>query len=168
MGLFSNRNAQQNVSERQLLESKYAGARHNLLILLAFTVINIILLLADGDTYFLFTGYAPYYLFARGYYLGETVNMVLSIAILALLLVCWLQAKKDVRWLYVGVGLVIADTLFLLVELGFDVDMIVDYVFHAYIIFSTARGILAHMKLKKLPPEQGVVADVEPSTPYDV
>ena len=168
MGLFSNRNAQQNGSERQLLEAKYANSRHNMLILLAFTVINIILLLADGDTYFLFTGYTPYYLFARGYYLGETANLVLSIAILALLLVCWLQAKKDVRWLYAGVALVIADTVYMYLELGIDADMIVDYAFHAYIAFSTAKGILAHKKLKELPPEQGVVADVEPSSNFEV
>ena len=168
MGLFSNRNAQQNVSDRQLLEGKYASARHNLLILLAFTVINIILLLAKQNTYFLFTAYAPYLWFAEGWVYKESAKLVLAIAVLVVLLVCWLQAKKDVRWLYAGVVLVVLDVVFLLVVVGFDAEWVVDYVFHAYIIFSTAKGILAHKKLKKLPPEQGVVADVEPSSNFEV
>lgn len=168
MGLFSNRNAQQNVSERQVLQSKYANSRHNLLILLAFTVINIVLLLLEQNTYFLFTAYAPYLWFIEGWFYKDTVKLVLAVVVLAALLVCWLQAKKDVRWLYAGVALVVLDVVFLLVVVGFDAEWIIDYAFHAYILISTASGIVAYNKLKKLPPEEGVAADVEPAAPYEV
>ena len=44
MGLFKNRQETQAVSGRQALEMKYASARRDILLVLGFTIINIILL----------------------------------------------------------------------------------------------------------------------------
>lgn len=41
-------------NERQALEMKYKNARGNLLIVIAFTLVNIILLLIKSDSFFYF------------------------------------------------------------------------------------------------------------------
>ena len=54
MGFLTNQNQQaQPVSERQALETKYVNSRHNLLIVLIFTAVNILLLVTNSNSYFL-------------------------------------------------------------------------------------------------------------------
>ena len=53
-------------NSREYLENKMKSARHSLLLVLIFTVVNLVLLLADGNTYFLFSASVPYYLTAFG------------------------------------------------------------------------------------------------------
>ena len=47
-------------------EQKYNSARMNLLIVVAFTVINLILLVTNSDTYFLFSAFVPYFITVIG------------------------------------------------------------------------------------------------------
>ena len=50
----------QNTSERYNLENKYNTTRYNLLLVIGFTLVNIILLVTNSDRYFLFSAYIPY------------------------------------------------------------------------------------------------------------
>ena len=59
--LFGKENTQQ-LSQQQVLTNKYMGARHNLLLVVVFTLINIVLLLVQSNTYFLFSATIPYFL----------------------------------------------------------------------------------------------------------
>ena len=47
-------------SERYTLENKYNTTRYNLLLVIGFTLINIVLLVTNSDRYFLFSAYIPY------------------------------------------------------------------------------------------------------------
>lgn len=180
MGLFKNRQGEQNVSTRQLLEAKYASARRDILIVLGFTIINIILLMTNSNTYFLFSAYIPYLivgfamLFCGKYpvefyeglemeFYGDAVfGVMLAMAaiVLVMYLLSWfLSDKGRVGWLIFAAVLFGLDTAGMLLLDGISGDNIMDIVFHAWFLISIIGGISACMKLKKLPPEEEVPQD---------
>ena len=59
---FFRRNNTAAINPQQLQVSKYFAARANLLLVVVFTVVNVIFSLVDGNSYFLFSAFAPYYL----------------------------------------------------------------------------------------------------------
>ena len=176
MGLFNqNQNQQaQPFSQRQQLERRYASARMNLLWVVLFTAINIVLLVSNSYTYFLFSAFIPYAIVDYGMivcgkypadfygdlsqyqFLDSTVLVVLiavAAVICVLYLLCWIFSKKRrVAWLIVGLVFFALDTVFMLLG-GISADRILDIVFHGWVIISLTGGIIAHSKLKKLPAE---------------
>ena len=66
--IFAKQKVQQ-LSQREQLTNKYMGARHNLLLVVIFTAVNIGLLVAQSNSYFLFSASIPYYLVDLGMYL---------------------------------------------------------------------------------------------------
>lgn len=177
MGLFNkNQNQQaQPFSQRQQLERRYASARMNLLWVVLFTAINIVLLVSNSYTYFLFSAFIPYAIVDYGMivcgkypadfygdlsqyqFLDSTVLVVLiavAAVICVLYLLCWIFSKKRrVAWLIVGLVFFALDTVFMLLG-GISADRILDIVFHGWVIISLTGGIIAHSKLKKLPAEE--------------
>ena len=175
MGLFNKSNAvASQMTQRQLLESRYASARGNLLLVVALTVVNIILLVTNSDTYFLFSAYIPYLLVDLGMlfcglYPSEVyadgladmqflsngffaVMLVIAVVILMMYVLSWLFSKKQkVGWLIFALVFFGIDTLALLLLNGFVVESIIDYVIHAWVIVSLIMGISSYFKLKKLP-----------------
>jgi hypothetical protein len=154
-------------NSREYLEKKVASARHSLLLVLIFTVINLVMLLVDSNSYFLFSASVPYYLtaFGLGMDMGmgtsgigvfTTTALVISVVILVMYLVCWLLTKKRPAWYVVAAVLFALDTVVLvLVALGFDAiaDSVMDFVFHAWVIIELFQAVSANKKLKNLPPE---------------
>ena len=177
MGLFNkNQNQQaQPFSQRQQLERQYASARMNLLWVVLFTAINIVLLVSNSYTYFLFSAFIPYAIVDYGMivcgkypadfygdlgqyqFLDSTVLVVLiavAAVICVLYLLCWIFSKKRrVAWLIIGLVFFALDTVFMLLG-GISADRILDIVFHGWVIISLTGGIIAHSKLKKLPEEE--------------
>lgn len=177
MGLFNkNQNQQaQPFSQRQQLERRYASARMNLLWVVLFTAINIVLLVSNSYTYFLFSAFIPYAIVDYGmivcgkypadfygdlsqYQFFDTTVLVVLIAVAAVIcvlyLLCWIFSKKRrVAWLIVGLVFFALDTVFMLLG-GISADRILDIVFHGWVIISLTGGIIAHSKLKKLPAEE--------------
>lgn len=177
MGLFNkNQNRQaQPFSQRQQLERRYASARMNLLWVVLFTAINIVLLVSNSYTYFLFSAFIPYAIVDYGmivcgkypadfygdlsqYQFFDTTVLVVLIAVAAVIcvlyLLCWIFSKKRrVAWLIVGLVFFALDTVFMLLG-GISADRILDIVFHGWVIISLTGGIIAHSKLKKLPAEE--------------
>lgn len=152
------------VNSRQYLEGKLKGARHSLLLVLVFTVVNLVLLLTDGNTYFLFSAAVPYYLtgfgigmdYGTGSHVFTTTALVISAIILVAYLLCWIFSKKKVGWYVVALVLFILDTVLLvLMALALDLlrDSIMDLVFHAWVVVELCRALSAHKKLKNMPPE---------------
>ena len=147
----------------EYLHKKVAGARSSLLLVLIFTVVNLVMLLLDSGTYFLFSASVPYYLTAFGMgmdygtgYSGigpfATVGLVISAVVLVWYLLCWLLSKKRPGWLVVALVSFVLDTLALLgFSLAFEMmaDNIMDFVFHAWVIAGLAQAISANGKLKK-------------------
>jgi len=188
MGLFNkNENQQaQPVTQRQKLEGRYASSRHNILLVLVFTVVNIILLVANSNTYFLFSAFIPYAIVDLGmYFCGkypaefygdlsqyeffDTSVLVVMVAIAVLIcipyLLCWLFSKKGrVAWLIIALVMFVLDTLLMILN-GIGADSIIDVVFHGWVILSLSLGVAAHFKLKKLPQEEPVSVELPQEAP---
>lgn len=162
-------------TKREVYERNYNNGITNLLLIIAFSVINIILLVANSNTYFLFSAFIPYFFVDAGmfytgtypeeyyYGLGFTefldksflvVTVVIAAVVLVLYLLCWLFAKKKkIGWLIFAVVMACIDTVAMLVLGSIAMESIIDIIFHAWIIFSLINAVVTYNKLKKLPEE---------------
>lgn len=163
-------------SERQLLAGRYNSARVNLILVVALTAINIIMVAAGIDSYFVFSANVPYLLTLLGaFYCGKlpeefyeggmdayefldpavyTVLLVISILIVAAYLAFFfLSAKGRVGWLIAAEVFFVIDTLAMFGYFGFDVSILMDIILHIYVVVTFAMGISAAFKLRKMPPE---------------
>ena len=170
--------------QRRLLEARYNKSRHNLLLVLIFTVINIVLLVTNANSYFLFSAYVPYMLVDLGmdmcgmypaeYYGADYSEYVflnpsffaiclgIAIVILAMYLLSWIFSKKArVGWLIFSVVFFVIDFIVLLLVVELNSSIMIDIVFHVWVIVSLMMGIISHFKLKKLPVEEIVVDETE-------
>lgn len=173
---------QNQTSLRSYYESKYATSRANLLLTAVFTVINLILLITNSNTYFLFSAFIPYYITSLGmlmcgrypeeYYTDGLEDIIfindsffavtLTVAVVMVLfyLLAWLLSKKRrVGWLILSLVFFSLDTILMLLLNGIALDWIMDILFHGYVIYFLIIGINAHFKLKKLPLEEETATD---------
>lgn len=178
MGFFKNTKTQ-NMSERQKLTSRYNSARHNILLVVAFTLVNSVLLFAGGDSYFLFSAAIPYYMTLFGLlYTGRMpaewyegvefqpdpdvvlyIYLAIAVVIVAFYALCWFLSKKHgYGWLVAALLFFVADTFAMFYFTGFTADMILDFVFHVWVLVSLCSGIIAAINLKKLPEEEPYMA----------
>ncbi|MDO5478924.1 MAG: hypothetical protein Q4G23_07130 [Clostridia bacterium] len=89
------------------LVQKYASARSNLMLMLALTALNIVLLIVEADYMLLFSATIPYvasiYAMIYGMVPGGESYMYAAISVaavcLVLYLICWLLSKKNVTWM---------------------------------------------------------------------
>ncbi len=184
MGLFNNKKTVvPTESQGSILQNQFLSARHNILLVVGFTVINLILLVTNSDTYFLFSAYIPYFLTYMGMYLcgmsapeaytdfGEDaiflgksffgVTLGVSIVIVAIYLLCWIFSKKQkVGWIIAALVLFFIDTLALFLIGGISIELILDYIFHIWVIVLLFKGVFAYYKLQKLPPEEEHEAEI--------
>lgn len=159
------------LSPRIAAERKYAMARNSLLMVLLFSVINVVAALANSDYYFLFSASVPYLtaLLGVGFAadLGNTVMIVMGVISVALLvpyLLSWIFSKKKYGWLVVSLVYFVLDTVCMLLFLLLfgDFTSIVDIVFHGWVIYEMVVGVKAGIALKTLPEdEEPELASVE-------
>lgn len=168
-----------NLSKRDILERRYNSGVTSLLLVVGLTLVNVILLVANSDTYFLFSALLPYFLadygmFYCGMYVPEyyadvpdmefadTSLLVITLSIAAVILLayllCWIFArKKKVGWLIFALTFFALDTAFMLFMYGINIDMLLDILLHAWVIISLASAVNAYYKLQKLPPEPEMI-----------
>lgn len=160
--------------EKQSLKSKYSAARINLLGVVLFTLFNILMLVSNSGSYFLFSASIPYILTDLGmffcgrypdeFYTGEFEGMlfadqslfwgmlIISILILGVYTLCWFLSRNDnVKPLKAALILFCIDTAVMLLNYGFGA--IIDLAFHVWVIYILVMGIKAHKKLQELPDE---------------
>lgn len=166
---------------RQILENKCSSARANLLIVVAFTLINIVLAFTDSSSYFLFSLFIPYMLVLLGAmltgnlpgaytateleiieFLPNAVFIIMAIvaaAFLAVFVVGWVVTKKKpaIGWIVASLVLASIDTGIFVLLGGISLDTLIDLAFHVWVIVSLAGGISAYKKLKALPPEDEAI-----------
>ncbi len=157
-------------NSREYLEYKVKTARNSLLIVIVFTVVNIILLLTEANRYFLFSAAVPYFFtaFGMGMDIGMGVEgigtftitaLVLAAIILGLYLLCWLLAKKRPGWYIAAAVLFALDTVaMVLLNMEYLTESIMDIVFHAWVLIELFQAASANKKLKHMPLE---VVDAE-------
>ncbi len=163
-------------ANKQVLETKYKRSRANLLLVVVFSLINIILLITNSNTYFLFSAYIPYGIIDIGmllcgkypaeYYGEDFANMqfmgtsafaifvIVSLIFVGLYFISWLLSKKyKIGWMIFALIFFAIDTVAMLLILGIQTEGIIDIIFHIWVIISLIMGISACSKLKKIPME---------------
>ncbi len=160
---------------KEAYDLKYNSSRSNLLLVLLFTVVNIAMLLLDGNTYFLFSAFIPYFLVGMGtIFTGRypeeyaadyeglpvlddsflIVMIAIAVVIMVLYLLSWIfSSKQRVGWLIFALAFFAADTLLMFLLGTVDLSTIVDIIFHIWVIVSLSMGIHAHYKWKSIPDE---------------
>ncbi len=162
-----------NVPEHQKLESRYKGSINNLLIVILFSIVNIVLLITNADTYFLFSAFIPYFLADYGMYycgmypedyyydIGEMEFLdktyffyILAVVAVILLvyLLCWFMAKKKkLGWVIAALIFFVIDTATMLFFAGINMDMFMDILVHIWVIGYLINAIVVYEKMKKAP-----------------
>lgn len=169
--LFSNNKERVNKPNNQ--ETKYNSSIANLLLVVAFSVINIVLLVTNANRYFLFSAFIPYFavdygmyfcgLYPEEYYydvpdmiFADKSYMAIAIAvaviILLIYLLCWyLAKKKKIGAVIFALVFFIIDTVAMLWLTGFSTDSIFDIIIHIWVIYYMIIAIATYKKLKKAP-----------------
>lgn len=162
-------------TQRENLETKYNSSIMNILLVVVFSLVNVVLLVVNSNSYFLFSAFIPYFLadygmYTCGMYPEEyyydvpdmvfsdkstlVVTFVIAAVIVLFYLLCWFFAKKKkVGWLIAALVLFIIDTLAMFAIAGISTELIMDIVFHVWVIVSLVNGIVNYNKLKSLPEE---------------
>lgn len=152
------------IQSKENLLRRMASARHSLLLIMIFTVVNMVMAVLDANTYFLFSLSVPYYLSALGILMDggavgtfAVTGLVIGAAILVVYLLCWLLSKKKQGWLTAALVLMVLDTaalaLFTFTLFDNPAVNLVDFLLHGWMIWDLVKGVSAAGKLKKLPAE---------------
>ena len=153
MGLFSKKpmTAEQLAAEaqRKTPQGKYNSARSNLLLVVAFSLVNLVLTVVQADLYFLFSATFPWVAAVFGQAFAEelgapvflVVGIVLAVISIGLYFLCWLLSKKNYGWMIAATILFGLDCILLLFFLS--ADMVVDLVFHALVMYYLISGCIA-------------------------
>ena len=167
--------------DRDYYVRKINSSRVVLIAVAVFTVINLILLLAGWDTYFLFSAIVPYLVAFFGLFLtgkfpeefyGEEympmvfydnsvfiILVILAFIICGLYLLCYFGSKNGKKgWLIFALVLFIIDTVVLILYYGLQIGMLLNILFHAFVLGSLISGVSAYSKLKNLPPEEPIAS----------
>lgn len=176
--LFANARAE--LPLRAQLERRFVNARFSLLLIVAFTVINLLMCVGQSGAYWLFSANIPYLLTDIGMYFGgiyqnPTENMlesgfglfgqgffVLMIAIAVVLVaayfVCWLLsgAARGLGWMIAATVLFALDTVVMVVMpliglADMPAQFAIDLALHAYMLYALIDGALARHRLDTLP-----------------
>ena len=186
-----NRNVKQ-LAPRALYQSKFNSARYNLLLVVAMTAINVILLMLGGSSYFLFSATVPYSLAIDGMYMTGrmpeewyadwpasvpfldsgymTVMMVIAFAIILVYLACFFFSKNfKTGWMIAAAVVFVLDTLYMVFIYGVGADSVMDILLHAWVLYYLISGSVYGIKLKKLPedepePVEGEAVEIEVPT----
>lgn len=150
---------------------KYNTARSNLLLVVAFTAINLVLQVIESDMYFVFSASIPLFLTVVGGELAilmETeapyiTSIVAAVAIIGIYLLCYFLSKKARGWMIGALVLFSLDSLFLL--LNFSADAVIDLLFHAWVLYYLILGVVNGGKVaeqSELPVQASVETAGEP------
>ena len=148
--------------------NSWKGGAWTLLLIAAFSVINILIYAFGSDSYFLFSAFLPYSIglwgvdYLLGWY-GAPVNVgagifflsISAVIVIVYGILCFFGRKK-VGFLIAGLVLFSLDTVYMLYIMIMSGDVtafIGDCIFHGVGILEIAVGIDAALKYKKLPEE---------------
>lgn len=152
---------------RPWLEQQSRNTRVTLLGMIAFTAVNIVLLITEANRYFLFSAALPYYLVAFGSFFSVLPDLQASVIglyagagvlILAYLL-CWAFWKKHVAWSIAALSLFVIDCGFMIWSyVGLPAEdlaqVAIDAVFHIWVLVVLVNGVRSGLKLRKLTAEE--------------
>ncbi len=145
------------VGEREQALAKYRVARINIVMMLAFTLVNILLLFLQSDLFFLFSATFPYLAVVFGMTLETTGAMIGGIAIalvtLGIYLLLWIFSKSKYDFMIPLLVLFVLDTLCTVAfyAIAMEISGILDLAFHIWVVYYLVIGVKNGQKLKRLP-----------------
>ncbi len=147
------------------------------------SLVNLVLLLTNSNSYFLFSASLPYIIADLGMFLcgkypveyyADVPDMVfadtsllvvlvaIAVIIIAVYLLCWIMSKKHgAGWLIAALVLFSIDTAAMFLFLPIDLGSLLDILFHVWVIYYLISGIVVKGKLNALPDEEPAADGVE-------
>ena len=162
---FKNNPAAAATTPRQLTELKYKRSRYNLLLVAIVSVINLFSL-SLSQTYFLFSAQIPSFFVELFMYTEEgeiapfadlIIPIVLGVILTIPYLLCFFFSKKRPGWMVAALVFFVFDCIFL-VTMYYLSDVIIDLLFHAWVLFYLVTGVINGYKLKKMPEDEPLPA----------
>lgn len=163
-------------SEDRDPEAQYRSACNNLLLVVVFTAINLLMPLLGVDRQFLFSASFPTTLYWLGDFAATDLGMPalrigamgIALGCVGLYLLCWLLAKKRRGFMTAALALFGVDCLslageFVIFEL--HSSMILNVLFHLWVLWGLIQGVRAASALKKLERAQMVFVTEEQNPP---
>jgi hypothetical protein len=140
---------------------KFEKARNNLLAVLAFTVVNLILIALDSGLNFLFSATLPQYIFQLGRALDSEINgniftkagLIVAFITIIPYFIFWILAKRArglilAALIFFGIDSLIL--LFLILNMEFNASFLLEIVFHGWILYYLINGVMAWYKLRNV------------------
>ncbi|MBQ7338797.1 MAG: hypothetical protein IJW40_10145 [Clostridia bacterium] len=167
---FQSKQQNQELSGLQLQTNHYQSARYHLLLVVIFTLINLVLLALGSSSYFLFSATIPYaitgvakWMSPEETYLTQPlflIALIISLALVALYLVGYFLSKHfRGGWLIFSLVFFMIDSIGLFIFFGISVDMLMDIIIHVWVIISLSRGVIAYGKIKQQDPVEAFPLD---------
>ena len=156
-----NKQAPAPMSPRAALQAKYNQSRANLLLVVITSVINLFTV-AFAGSYFLFAPSMPTLLVEivlmeageAGVELAAlVVPFIVGLVLTAPYLLGWIFSKKRVGWMIAALVFFSLDCVYLLLMYQLT-SVIIDILFHAWIMFYLITGVINGLKLKDMPEDQ--------------
>ncbi len=151
----------QDKNSKEALNHRRTTGRGVLLVIVAFTVINLFLLLTKANRYLIFSAALPYYatlfslIFDGGSIGGYTVAaLVVSAVMVGLYIACWVLSGTQGRWITAGLILFAVDTVMLAViaiVLNAFAAALLDLVVHGVGLWELWQAMQANKKLGDSP-----------------
>ena len=150
-------------SPREEVQLKYNRSRYNLLLVAIVSVVNLFSL-AFSQTYFLFSARLPALFVELALPTSENeivepsafiVPIIIGIILTVPYLLCFFLSKKRPGWMIPALVFFSIDCLFIIFLALFDVTgVIVDILFHAWVMFYLITGVVNGFKLKNMPEDE--------------
>ena len=146
---------------RQITQAKYNRSRYNLLLVAIVSVINLFSL-SLSQTYFLFSAQIPSFFVELFVYTEEgavapfadlIIPIIIGIILTIPYLLCFFFSKKRPGWMVVSLVFFAFDCIFL-VTMYYLSDVIIDLLFHGWVMFYLITGVTHGFKLKKMPEDE--------------
>ncbi len=149
------------MSPREEVERKYKNCRANLLMVVLFTVFNLVTY-SFVSFYFPFSATIPCFPMIIAYsqnpemaFVDLIIPIVIGIILTIPYLLCWVFSKKRVGWMIPALVFFSFDSLFVvMITLLGITNGIVDILFHAWVMFYLITGVIHGFKLKSMPEDE--------------
>lgn len=158
-------------SIRAVHETTYMRSRSSLLWVIVFSLVNVVFALIELGTYFLFSATVPFWVAASGRLgfekYGSSAYLIIggtiALFMIGVYFLFWCMSKRHREWMDAATVCFGLDCVGMILLIGFDIAFIIDYVFHAYVMYQLVVGSITAHKLAKLPPEDPIA--IEPEAP---
>ncbi len=151
------------MSPREEVQLKYNRSRYNLLLVAIVSIVNLFSL-AFSQSYFLFSARLPALFVELTLPTSENeivessafiVPIIIGIILTVPYLLCFFLSKKRPGWMIPALVFFSIDCLFIIFLALFDVTaVIVDILFHAWVMFYLITGVKHGFKLKSMPEDE--------------